>query len=89
MWKPEHRVAADRSRLRYPSDLTDAEWPIVQPLIPPARHGGPKRSVDVREKGVAERPATEEYGLNQLALPDRPQSFRRIGSCNIFLSRLR
>jgi hypothetical protein len=26
MWKPEHRAAADRSGLRYPSDLTDAEW---------------------------------------------------------------
>ena len=35
--------------LRYPSDLTDAEWAIVEPLIPPARHGGRKRSVNVRE----------------------------------------
>jgi len=25
MWKLEHRVAADRKGLRYPSDLTDAE----------------------------------------------------------------
>jgi transposase len=49
MWKPEHRQAADRSGLRYPSDLTDAEWAIVEPLIPPARHGGRKRSVNVRE----------------------------------------
>jgi hypothetical protein len=29
MWKPEHRLAADRRGLRYPSDLTDAEWGIV------------------------------------------------------------
>jgi hypothetical protein len=29
MWKPEHRLAADRSGLRYPSDLTDCEWTIV------------------------------------------------------------
>ena len=49
MWKPEHRVAADRSGLRYPSDLIDAEWVLVEPLIPPARHGGRKRSVNVRE----------------------------------------
>src|SRR5271155_6181801 len=49
MWKPEHRVAADRSALRYPSDLTDAEWAIVEPMIPPARHGGRRRSVNVRE----------------------------------------
>jgi hypothetical protein len=26
MWKPEHRRAADRTGLRYPSDLSDAEW---------------------------------------------------------------
>jgi transposase len=49
MWKPEHRLAADRRGLRYPSDLTDAEWALVAPLIPPARRGGRKRSVDVRE----------------------------------------
>src|SRR6266403_1548922 len=35
MWTPEHRLAADRSGLRYPSDLTDAEWAIVEPMIPP------------------------------------------------------
>ena len=49
MWKPEHRLAADRSCLRYPSDLTEAEWAIVAPMIPPARHGGRRRSVNVRE----------------------------------------
>ena len=26
MWKPEHRRAADRTGLRYPSDLSDDEW---------------------------------------------------------------
>ena len=46
---PEHRRAANRNGLRYPSDLTDAEWAIVEPMIPPARHGGRKRSVNVRE----------------------------------------
>ena len=49
MWTPEHRRAANRSGLRYPSDLTDDEWAIVAPMIPPARHGGRKRSVNVRE----------------------------------------
>ena len=51
MWKPEHRRAAERRGcgLRYPSDLSDAEWALVAPLIPPAKHGGRKRSVDVRE----------------------------------------
>ena len=49
MWKPEHRVAAERRGLRYPSDLTDAEWALVKPLIPPARRGGRPREVIVRE----------------------------------------
>jgi transposase len=49
MWKPEHRIAADRRGLRYPSDLTDAEWALLGPLIPPAKHGGRPREVNVRE----------------------------------------
>jgi transposase len=49
MWKPEHRAAADRRGLRYPSDLTDAEWMLVEPMIPPAKHGGRHREVNVRE----------------------------------------
>ncbi|MGA8689992.1 MAG: IS5 family transposase [Methyloceanibacter sp.] len=49
MWKPEHRRAADRHGLRYPSDLTDAEWALVEPLIPPARRGGRPRDVNIRD----------------------------------------
>ena len=49
MWTPEHRRAAERRGLRYPSDLTDAEWALVEPMIPPARHGERKRSINVRE----------------------------------------
>jgi transposase len=49
MWKPEHRITADRRGLRYPSDLTDAEWALIGPMIPPAKRGGRKRTVDVRE----------------------------------------
>jgi putative transposase len=33
----------------YPSDLTDAEWAIVAPLIPPAKPGGHPRRVDMRQ----------------------------------------
>jgi hypothetical protein len=40
MWKPEHRAAADRRGLRYESDLTDAEWALVAPLVRPAKRGG-------------------------------------------------
>lgn len=49
MWKPEHRRACDRRGLRYPSDLTEAEWARVAPLIRPAKRGGRPRTVDVRE----------------------------------------
>lgn len=49
MWKPEHRRAADRRGLRYPSDLTDAEWALVEAEIPPAKRGGRRRTVNVRE----------------------------------------
>src|SRR2546421_11186735 len=49
MWTAKNRGRYDRSALRYPSDLTDEEWAHVEPLIPPARRGGNKRHVDVRE----------------------------------------
>jgi transposase len=49
MWTPENRGRYDRSRLRYPSDLTAGEWALVQALIPPAKRGSNRRHVDVRE----------------------------------------
>src|SRR5438477_9906722 len=49
MWKPEHRHAADRHGLRYPSDLSDSEWALIEPAIPPAKRGGRRREVNVRE----------------------------------------
>jgi transposase len=49
MWTTETRARHDRSRLRYPSDLTDDEWSLIKPLIPPAKPGGRKREVDERE----------------------------------------
>jgi transposase len=49
MWTAENRGRYDRSKLRYPSDLTEEEWAMVGPLIPPAKRGGNRRTVDVRE----------------------------------------
>ena len=49
MWTTQNRKRYDRSQLRYPSDLTGDEWARVEPLIPPARRGGNKRHIDVRE----------------------------------------
>jgi putative transposase len=36
-------------RKTYPSDLTDAQWTILEPLVPASRHGGRPRTVDMRE----------------------------------------
>lgn len=36
-------------RRSYPTDLTDAEWEIIEPLIPKPKRRGPKPNVDVRE----------------------------------------
>ena len=49
MWTKANRGKYNRDGLRYPSDLTDAEWGLVEPLIPPAKRGGRRREVDVRE----------------------------------------
>ncbi len=49
MWTNENRGRYDRSKLRYPSDLTAEEWRLIEPLIPPAKPGGNKRTVLMRE----------------------------------------
>ena len=45
MAKRKHRAA----RAAYPSDLTDAQWALIAPLIPPAEPGGRYREVDMHE----------------------------------------
>lgn len=49
MWTDKNCGRYDRSRLRYPSDVTDEEWTFIGPLIPSAKRGGNKRTVDERE----------------------------------------
>jgi transposase len=49
MWTTENRPRYNRDGLRYPSDLTDAEWSHIAGLIPPGKRGGGKRRVDLRE----------------------------------------
>jgi transposase len=48
MWTAENRAKYNRDHLRYPSDLTDEEWTVIEPLIPPGKRGGGKRRVDMR-----------------------------------------
>lgn len=49
MWTTKNRAHYNRDQLRYPSDVTDEEWAEIAPLIPPARRGGRKRTVNIRE----------------------------------------
>ena len=36
-------------RTPYPSDLTDEQWKLIEPMIPPAKSGGRHREVNMRE----------------------------------------
>lgn len=48
MWTTKNRMRYNRDKLGYPSDVTEEEWATIAPLIPPARRGGRKRTVDIR-----------------------------------------
>lgn len=37
------------SRKPYPSDVTDGQWQLLHPLLPPAKPGGRPRTIDLRE----------------------------------------
>jgi transposase len=55
MWTSKNRARYDRSKLRYPSDLTDDEWGLVEPLIPPGKRKkikGKKRHILVDTVGL-------------------------------------
>ena len=49
MWTSKNRARYNRDHLRYPSDTTEEEWIELAPQIPPARRGGRKRTVNIRE----------------------------------------
>lgn len=48
VWTEITRQDHDRSGLRYASDLTDAEWSLVEPHLPAPRRLGRPRKVDLR-----------------------------------------
>jgi hypothetical protein len=48
MWTNQNRARYDRNKLRYPSDLTDDEWGLVEPLIRPG-----KMSVSLSRRAAA------------------------------------
>ena len=87
MWTAENRARYDRSRLRYPSDLTDDEWAHVSPLIPPAKRGGNRRHVDVREvmNGImfvlSTKAATRWLSIDGVVGPKIPMIGSLAGCC--------
>lgn len=58
-------------RRRYPSDLTDAQWAMLEPMLPAVRPGGRPRAHDLRDivdalryvlrGGIAWRAMPHEY----------------------------
>ena len=68
MWTARTRRVYERKTGRYASDLTAGEWALVAPPIPPAKPGGRRRQVDVREvlNGILSVPGT---GCQWRALP--------------------
>jgi len=47
-WTETTRAQYRRESLRYASDMTDAEWRLIAPLLPARRRVGRPRSVDLR-----------------------------------------
>jgi len=93
MWTSKNRGRYDRS-LRYSSDLTDDEWRLVEPLIPPGKRGGGKRTVIMREV-VNGLTYVLSPGCQWRAIPkDLPPkskalAFLRLASIHLMLRKLR
>ena len=49
MWTAPNRDRCNRDHLCYPSDLTDGAFSLIGLLLPPAKRGELRRSVDIRE----------------------------------------
>jgi putative transposase len=49
MWTDDHRETHKPRSVRYPSDISDEEWAMVAPMLPPPRTGGRRRATDMRE----------------------------------------
>src|SRR4051795_8390797 len=60
MWTPTTREQYSRTALRYETDLTDAEWAVIEPHMPrPAKLGRPP-DWTFRESGLArQRPVRD------------------------------
>lgn len=73
MWTVENRARYDRSKLRYPSDLTDEEWALIGPLIPPAERGGNKRNRRAHHRLAEPRPTSRQHQHRPPIRPAKPK----------------
>jgi len=79
MWTPATRRQHSRAGLRYETDLTDAEWRLIAPLLPAPKRTGRPLSWPLREivnaifyvmrggialAASAKLPSTQEHGLS-------------------------
>lgn len=48
VWTPDTRKQYDRDRQGYASDMTDAEWKKIKPLLPPPAETGRPRKTCLR-----------------------------------------
>src|SRR5215213_7423730 len=63
MWTPATRRQHSRTGLRYETDVTDAEWALIEPLLPPP----PKRVLS----GLAPRPLADAGSVGYRAASHR------------------
>src|SRR5215472_11989336 len=87
MWTAKNRGRYDRSKLRYPSDLADDEWAHVEPLIPPAKRGGNKRHVEVREVMNGIMYILSNSGVRSRKICRRAAHFSTISTCGATTAR--
>ena len=81
MWTKANRPLYNRDHLHYSSDLTDEEWELVEPLLPPRKKSAGKRSVDIRSvfQGIGYVLST---GCQWRALPEDFPSWQTV--CGYF-----
>ncbi len=74
MWNKENRKKHDRRHQRYPSDLNNEEWQVLEPMLPVAKGTGRPRVHSLREiiNGIR---YVQRYGIPWDAMPkDLPPS---------------
>jgi transposase len=73
MWTQAHRATYRQSGAALPSDLTDAQWERLEPLIPAAKSGGRPRH-DGHARGDERNLLSPTHGLSLAVSAARPVS---------------